>query len=166
MDNEKQQWMQENYPFFSYVRYGNKKEFTEHLGIIINSDQVITSMYNFEAIPTPELRKKFIELGEQWWWESNRMIPINIFLKTEMQRFTYCMMTMNTKDVKISVGPCVNLNNLSKQKNTKEKVVQVLRKTLIRKLNYIMYYTRHSIRYSVCLFKVVFTVVWFDPNFL
>ena len=79
MDNEKQQWMQENYPFFSYDTE-TKKEFTEHLGIIINSDQVITSMYNFEAIPTPELRKKFIELGEQWWWESNRLMPINLFL--------------------------------------------------------------------------------------
>ena len=76
-NNEKQQWMQENYPFFSYVRYGNKKEFTE--GIIINSDQVITSMYNFEAIPTPELRKKFIELGEQFCrGNSNRLMPINL----------------------------------------------------------------------------------------
>ena len=67
-DENKIQWLQENYPFFSSVRYGNKKEYKEYLGIIINSDTTITSMYNFEEINTAEARKHFIELGEQWWW--------------------------------------------------------------------------------------------------
>jgi len=36
-------------------------------------------------------------------------------------------MTMNTKDVKVIVGPCVNLNNLT-IKRIKRKSVQVMRK--------------------------------------
>lgn len=127
MDKEKVEWMQENYPFFSYVRYGNKKEFTEHLGIIINSDQVITSMYNFEAIPSPELRKKFVELGEQWWWESNRLMPINLFLGSQIARYKNWILNMNSKDVEVIWGPTTSLANII-QKRIKRRSVQLVRK--------------------------------------
>ena len=127
MDKEKVEWMQENYPFFSYVRYGNKKEFTEHLGIIINSDQVITSMYNFEAIPSPELRRKFVELGEQWWWESNRLMPINLFLGSHIARYKNWILNMNSKDVEVIWGPTTSLANII-QKRIKRRSVQLVRK--------------------------------------
>ena len=26
-------------------------------------------------------------MGESWWWESNRLIPINIFLKDDFKQF-------------------------------------------------------------------------------
>ena len=28
-----------------------------------------------------------------------------------MQAFSYAIMTMNSKDVKVTIGPCVNLND-------------------------------------------------------
>ena len=127
MDKEKVEWMQENYPFFSYVRYGHKKEFTEHLGIIINSDQVITSMYNFEAIPSPELRRKFVELGEQWWWESIRLMPINLFLGSQIARYKNWILNMNSKDVEVIWGPTTSLANII-QKRIKRRSVQLVRK--------------------------------------
>ena len=70
---------------------------------------------------------KLLELGEIWWWESNRLIPINIFLRKEVEPFKYCIMTMNSKDVKVSVGPTVNLNNMS-IKRVKRKNVQLIKK--------------------------------------
>lgn len=111
------------FPYLSVVAYGGN----EYVGIIVNQDSIVTTMYVYTKLRTEEHKCLLLELGEIWWWESNRMIPINIFLKTEMQPFDYSMMTMNTKDVKISVGPCVNLNNLS-NKRIKRKSVQVLRK--------------------------------------
>ena len=113
----------DKFPFLSLCRYGQN----EYIGIVQNIGNNIASVYVYNKLKEKEDKKLFLDLGEEWWWESNRMIPINIFLKTEMQPFTYCMMTMNTKDVKISVGPCVNLNNLS-NKRIKRKSVQVLRK--------------------------------------
>ena len=109
MDDKKIEWIQENYPFFSFVRYG-KKEFTDYLGIVINTDTTITSMYNWEAMPTPELRKQFIELGEQWWWESNRMIPINLFLKKDFAQFAGILITFNIRDTEVVRGPSVSLS--------------------------------------------------------
>lgn len=126
MDLDKQAWVQENYPFFSYVRYG-KKECEEYLGIIINTDQIITSMYNFETIATPDLRKTFIELGEQWWWESNRLIPINLFLGLQIAPFKNYIINMNSKDVEILWGPQTSLNNIM-QKRIKRRSIQLVRK--------------------------------------
>lgn len=115
--------IQENFPFLSVVTYGGN----EYIGIIINQDAVVTSMYVYTDIRTEEEQKMFLDLGEVWWWESNRLIPINIFLRNELEHFRYAIMTMNSKDVKVTLGPCVNLNNLS-VKRVKRRSVQLIRR--------------------------------------
>ena len=115
--------IQENFPFLSVVTYGGN----EYIGIIINQDATVTSMYIYTDLKNDADQKEFLELGDIWWWESNRMIPINIFLRSEIEPFRYCIMTMNSKDVNVSIGPCVNLNNLT-VKRIKRKSVQLVRK--------------------------------------
>jgi len=115
--------IQENFPFLSVVTYGGN----EYIGIIINQDHSVTSMYVYTDLRSRPEQSKFLAMGEAWWWESNRMIPINIFLKNEMDPFRYCIMTMNSKDVRVTIGPCVNLNNLS-LKRVKRKSVQLVRR--------------------------------------
>ena len=113
-----------NLPYISVVTYGGN----EYVGIISNQDAYITSMYIFSALKTDIEKEIFLEMGNTWWWESNRMIPINIFLRREMQAFGYAIMTMNSKDVKVTIGPCVNLNDLN-FKRVKRKSVQLVRKS-------------------------------------
>jgi hypothetical protein len=115
--------IRENFPFISVVHYGG----IEYVGVIINQDQYVTSLYNYEGLRSEEERKSFLELGEAWWWESNRTIPINIFLKLEMEPYKYSIMTMNTKDVNIVFGPTINIHNIS-IKRVKRKVIQLVRK--------------------------------------
>ena len=115
--------IQENFPFLSVVTYGSN----EYIGIIINQDITVTSMYIYTNIKTEAEQRLFLELGDAWWWESNRLIPINIFLRNEIEMFRYCIITMNSKDVKVTIGPCVNLSNLS-IKRIKRKSVQLVRK--------------------------------------
>ena len=115
--------IQENFPFISVVNYGGN----EYVGIIANQDQYVTSMYVYTALKSIEEKKAFLEIGEIWWWESNRMIPINIFLRKEMIGFSHCLVTMNSKDVKVTIGPCVNLNNLA-VKRVKRKNVQLVKR--------------------------------------
>ena len=116
--------IEEKFPFLSVVTYGGN----EYIGIINNQDAFITSMYIYTNLRSDSDRAKFVELGEIWWWESNRMIPINIFLRSDISQFNYAMITMNSKDVKVSIGPCVNLNALS-VKRVKRKSVQLVRKS-------------------------------------
>lgn len=115
--------IQENFPFLSVVTYGGH----EYIGIIINQDAIVTSMYVYTDLRTEAEQHAFLEMGDVWWWESNRLIPISIFLRNEMEPFRYAIITMNSKDVRVSIGPCVNLNNLT-IKRIKRKSVQLVRK--------------------------------------
>lgn len=114
--------IKENFPFISVIHYGG----IEYVGIVSNQDQYVTTIYNYENIRTEEEKRQFLELGEIWWWESNRTIPINLFMKLEMEPFRYSIMTMNTKDVNIVFGPTVNLHNIS-IKRVKRKMIQLVR---------------------------------------
>ena len=117
------QEIEENYPFISVITYGGN----EYVGIVVNQDQYVTTILNCNQLKTSEDKKIFLKLGQVWWMESNRLIPITIFLRNEIDRIKYCQMTMNSKDVKVVLGPTVNLTNLH-VKRVKRKSVQLVRK--------------------------------------
>jgi hypothetical protein len=122
MENELFFKITEKYPFLSIVQYAN----TEHIGIIMNQDKILTTMYNFSDVKTIELKQLFLELGETWWWESNRSIPINLFLKEEWAAFSDCKLIFNNKNLTIISGPCTSLNNIA-QKRSKRKSITLIR---------------------------------------
>jgi hypothetical protein len=115
--------IEQNLPFISVINYGEN----EYVGIIINQDQFVTSFYDLNAIKTPEEKTVFLDIGETWWWESNRQFPINIFCREQIYPFSYCIKTFNSKDVRVLLGPVVNLMNLT-MKRVKRKSVQLVRK--------------------------------------
>lgn len=117
--------LRENYPFISVITHVDK----EYVGIIINQDAQITSMYDYSLLKTEEEKEKFLELGESWWWESNRQIPINIFLLNDISPFRYAIKNFTTKDVKLLFGPCTSLNDII-TKRIKRKSI-----TLVRRVN-------------------------------
>lgn len=114
----------DRYPFITYLVYGGN----DYIGIIQNADEQITTIYDFGSLKTPEHKVKFLELGEQWWWESNRLIPINVFLKTDWAEFKFCVKTMNSKDVEIKAGPQVSLREMASKRSKRRSI------TLVRRL--------------------------------
>ncbi len=117
--------IEQNFPYISVVTYGGN----EYVGIIANQDQYVTTMFVYTDLKTNKEKERLLELGSVWWWESNRMIPINIFLREDMKKFNYCLLTMNSKDVKVTIGPVTNINNLT-VKRVKRKSVQLVRKPI------------------------------------
>jgi len=113
---------QVNFPFISCIKSNEK----EYVGIILNADSYVTSIYDLGMIIDEDTRKLLLELGEVWWWESNRKIPINIFLKKEMIAFRSYIKTFNSKDVKIIFGPTINLSEIA-EKRIKRKSIQLVR---------------------------------------
>ncbi len=113
---------QTNYPFVSCIKSND----IEYVGIVINFDNFVTSIYDISVIKSDDEKRIFLELGETWWWESNRKIPINIFLKAEMQPFRYSIKTFNSKDVILVFGPTVNLSEIA-EKRVKRKSIQLIR---------------------------------------
>ena len=113
---------QENYPFIACIKSND----LEYVGIVINFDSFVTSIYDISVLKTDIERAVFLELGEVWWWESNRKIPINIFLKKEMQNFKHSIKTFNSKDVDVVFGPTVSLSDIA-EKRIKRKSIQLVR---------------------------------------
>lgn len=74
MSNDLFKQLSEKYPFITLCIYAN----VEYVGIVQNRDDVITTIYDFGSVSSNESKRKFIELANSWWWESNRSIPINI----------------------------------------------------------------------------------------
>lgn len=115
--------LQENFPFISVLTHSEK----EYVGIIINQDSNVTSFYDYELCTTDEEKSKMLELGEAWWWESNRQVPINIFLRNEIQAFVYTIRNFTSKDVRVIHGPVTSLNNII-IKRIKRKSITLVRK--------------------------------------
>lgn len=114
--------IQEQLPFISVLHYGED----EYVGIIINQDQHVTSFFDLSLLRSPEEKTQLLEIGEIWWWESNRQIPISIFCRREVEPYRYAIKTFNSKDVRIILGPVVNLMNMT-LKRVKRKQVQLIK---------------------------------------
>jgi len=111
------------FPFLSLIQ---KSDF-EYVGIVQNQDANVISLYNYDRIINSIEKKQFLKLGEIWWWESNRKLPINIFLKKDFKYFKYTLTTLSGKDVKIVHGPTVRLSDIAK-KRIKRRTIQLMRK--------------------------------------
>lgn len=114
----------EKYPFISYIGYGG----SEYIGIIQNVDDYLTSVYDFGCLRTENEKTQFLQLGDVWWWESNRLMPINVFLRHEWMPFKYCLKTLNSRDVTIKFGPYISLKEIAAKKSKRRSI------TLVRKI--------------------------------
>jgi hypothetical protein len=121
--NEIFETLKSKFPFLSLIRKGD----LEYVGIIQNQDNAVTSFYDYGKIELTIGKTKFLQLGETWWWESNRKIPINIFLKKEFHVFKEILVTLATKDINIVHGPVVRLEDISK-KRVKRRTIQLMRR--------------------------------------
>ena len=113
----------EKYPFITLCVYAS----TEYVGIIQNQDDAITTIYDFGAISDADLKRHFLELANVWWWESNRSIPINIFLKGEWDVFRPYLKTFTNKDLEILHGPVCSLSEMSRKKSKRKSITLVRR---------------------------------------
>ena len=123
MTNDFFEKLAEKYPFITLCVYAS----TEYVGIIQNQDDAITTIYDFGAISNTDLKRHFLELANVWWWESNRSIPINIFLKGEWDLFRPYLKTFTNKDLEILHGPVCSLSEMARKKSKRKSITLVRR---------------------------------------
>ena len=75
--NEIFKTLRDKFPFLSLIRKGDM----EFVGIVQNQDSSVISFYDYGRIMQPADKMRYLKCGEIWWYESNRKLPINIFLK-------------------------------------------------------------------------------------
>ena len=115
--------LSDSHPFITVCHYASQ----DYVGIVQNRDDVVTTIYDYGAIVEAELKERFLMLGDQWWWESNRLIPINIFLKEEWAVFKPYLRTFNNKSLTILHGPTVSMTDLGKRRSKRRSITLVKR---------------------------------------
>ena len=115
--------IQSNYPFLTLIKVGKE----EYLGIVQNCDQRLISLYNYAVMPQ-EAKAIFLEYGRAWWWESNRKLPINIFIGSDFEMFRNFLLSFSIKETEILFGPTVQLSDLTNSKRIRRKTVQLIRR--------------------------------------
>jgi hypothetical protein len=114
----------EKYPFITLCSYAN----AEYVGIIQNRDDSVTTIYDFGSVVDQQDKMLFLELANQWWWESNRSIPINIFLRQDWEKFRFTLRTFSNKDLEVLHGPVCSLMDIARKKSKRKSI------TLVRRL--------------------------------
>ena len=123
IQNEFFKRLTENHPFITVCSYANQ----DYVGIVQNRDEMITTIYDYGAILDAVIKEKFLELGEVWWWESNRLIPINLFLKDDWLPFRPYLRTFNNKSLTVIHGPVCSMSELSKRRSKRRSITLVKR---------------------------------------
>jgi hypothetical protein len=113
----------EKFPFLSLCRVGEE----EVIGIIQNYTQTLASIYVLNVLNCTEDKAEFLECGELWWWESNRQLPVNLFIGPKFKQFSYSLRTYNVKDFEILHGEAVSLQNII-TKRIKRRQIQLVQK--------------------------------------
>jgi hypothetical protein len=125
MANNIFQKLTEKYPFITLCVYANN----EYVGVVQNRDDIVTTIYDFGAVILQEDKLEFLELAAAWWWESNRSIPINIFLRRDWDKFKPTLRTFVNKDLEILHGPTCSLLDIARKKSKRKSI------TLVRRLD-------------------------------
>ena len=123
IQNEFFKKLSENHPFITVCSYANQ----DYVGIVQNRDEMVTTIYDYGSIIDSAIKEKFLELGEIWWWESNRLIPINLFLKQEWAIFKPYIRTFNNKSLIVIHGPVCSMAELSKRRSKRRSITLVKR---------------------------------------
>ncbi|MBS49986.1 MAG: hypothetical protein CMN60_23145 [Sphingobium sp.] len=110
------------FPFLTGLKIGDD----EYLGIIENVASKAVTFYDFEALTDHDEKVLFLKLGSNWWWETNRSIPIGVYLFEEMKAFSHTVRTYREKDVEVLFGPYVSLDEMCQKKFGKKRVVKLV----------------------------------------
>lgn len=113
----------EKYPFMSLCVYATR----EYVGVIQNRDDAVTTIYDFGSVIDQTDKLLFLELASTWWWESNRSVPINIFLRGDWDQFRYTLRTFSNKDFEILHGPVCSLLDINRKKSKRRSITLVRR---------------------------------------
>jgi hypothetical protein len=116
--------LSDQFPFLTGIRYGGD----EYVGVVVNHDNAVLTFYDISKAHSGQDKTRLLELGEAWWWESNRMLPIDVFLRHDMKPFRYCITTLAMKDVEILFGPTVSMQDLITRR-VKRRSIQLVRRT-------------------------------------
>ena len=120
--SDTKQVLQEKFPFLTIISHLDK----EYLGIVQHADNAFVHMYVMDNTFSDQMKREFLGCGDTWWWESNRQIPLNMFVRDRFYVFKPYLRIFSMKETEILQGPVVNLKELM-NKRVKRRTIQLVK---------------------------------------
>ena len=98
------------------------------VGIVQNESPKMVHFYDFEKIRSSELQKKFLELGDSWWWGSNQALPVDSFIGEEFDVFGDALTGYPKKSINDMYGPTISLQE-QYLKRVKKKKIEIVNRS-------------------------------------
>lgn len=107
------------FPFLSIVTIKNQ----EYLTVIDIQTKTKTAMYMIKDITCKSKLNDFFDICATWWWQSNRNIPLSLFMRTELEEFNRYRRVFVNKALTLNEGHVVSLNHLQTTRIKRKNVV-------------------------------------------
>lgn len=117
-DQEAFERLHGDYPFLTYIKYSN----CSVIGIVQNTTSQFVMVFDYSLIRNNEEKKRFLELGERWWYESNTKVPIDVFFGDKFEDFRYILKGYSKKEVKEIIGPTINLSEIYNKRVKRRRI--------------------------------------------
>lgn len=99
-----------------------------YYGIIKIKSKQYTTLYCFHLMEESH-QKDLLDLADTWWWQSNRSIPICLFMQEEMEIYENYTHRFNTDSVTFISGPAISLSDLPTKRIKRRNITLKKRKT-------------------------------------
>lgn len=94
-------------PFITVIKVNDQ----EFIGVIKIKSKQYTTIYSFDLM-SESLQDELLTLAHDWWWQSNRSIPVCLFFQEEMEKFEPYTQRFDTSLVNFVHGPVISLSDL------------------------------------------------------
>lgn len=92
------------------------------VGVVQNENLKVLMFYDFEKIKHEESKRKFLELTDEWWWQSSQAIPVNSFVGDDFDQFQHALHGYPKKSITEIIGPTFSLQNKYLKRIKKKKI--------------------------------------------
>ena len=98
-------------------------------GVVQNVTPKVVMFYDLGEIKTQAEREEFLQLADEWWWESNHSIPVDSFLGERFEHFRPALKGYPRRSIDEIIGPTFSLQDLY-LKRVKKKRIEIVSRRL------------------------------------
>lgn len=112
------------YEFLTFVVFKDDLVY----GIVQNETPKVLSIYQFDLLRSDDEKDQFLKHGDEWWWGSNRSVPINLFIGDRFEQYDYILRGYPRKPIESMIGPTFSLAERYLRRVRKKKIEIVIQK--------------------------------------
>lgn len=101
--------IKESFPYISVIEDGNGDEY---VGIIIAYNKNTISFIDINKIKNKQTMIELLSLCKNWWWYSNRIIPINLYYYEQSLPYMKYLTHLPAKTSTVIIGNIYSLEKV------------------------------------------------------